>query len=181
MCPLQDSKLPRHLCGHCCHRPLTVISGKLQGARLALAEAKRSMSTSSPCPGAKTKGVTRPLPPAGASSHPFPALRFHRERQDQAGTVLGLGWKVDIEHRPSQPKMESHKGRTTKHSHRLKKHHPSSRHDILTMLPPGETREAPGLGPLPREPSPQVCLLVPSLLETRIKFSHHNNQAPERR
>lgn len=54
----------------------------------------------------KTKGVTRPRPPAGASSHPFPALRLHRERQDQAGTVLGLGWKVDIGHRPSRPRMD---------------------------------------------------------------------------
>lgn len=68
-----------------------------------MAEVKSGMSTASPCPGAKMKGVTRPLPPAGASSHPFPALRFHRERerQDQAGTVLGFGWKVDIGHRPS--------------------------------------------------------------------------------
>lgn len=69
-----------------------------------MAEVKSSVSTSSPCPGAKTKGVTRPLPPAGASSHPFPDLRFHRELQDQAGTVLGLGWKVDTEPSHTEPK-----------------------------------------------------------------------------
>lgn len=50
--------------------------GETPRSKTCLGRGEERMSTSSPCPGAKPKGVTRPLPPARASQVPQGSSRY---------------------------------------------------------------------------------------------------------